>query len=118
VAAPVLLFALDASLAGQLDDRQQEERLARHGVALLDQLRKEIKRVHRRTDSHNNTALPTQKWHDDLAPDTNGHERPFLTSYEICINTTKTFIFSTKKTKEKRVSTEEGGKRQSESFFF
>jgi hypothetical protein len=87
VAALVLQLARNALLAGQLNNRRQEQRLARHRVGLLDQLGEEIERVDGRADSHHHTALSAQQRHNDLAPDANRHKRPFLTSDKIRIDT-------------------------------
>jgi hypothetical protein len=87
VAAPVVLLALDAVRAGQLDNRRQEQRLARHRVRLLDQLGEEIERVDGRADSNHHAALSAQQRHNDLAPDANRHKRPFLTTDKIRIDT-------------------------------
>jgi len=112
VAALVLPPAVDAVLARQFHDGRQEQRLARHGVHLLDQLREEVKRVHGRADADNNTAVPAQQGHDDFAPDPDGHEGPFLAAHEIRIDASKAvFVFSGRNKKKTK-------KKESQRFFF
>ena len=100
MATHVLAFLSLASVARQLDNRLEKQRFTRGRMSFLDQLGEEIKRIHRRTDTNQNGTHATQERHNDLAPDANGHESPFLADDQISIDTTQTFFPEDSKTKQ------------------
>jgi len=100
---PIVLLA---SLACELHDRRQKDRLSCSGVPLGQKFREEVRRVEWGANSDDDSTLPAKQRDDDVLPDGNGHEGPFFADNQIRINSSKTFLNNNNnKKKEGGVST-------------